>query len=270
MKLHKVSFKFILTYKQSDTSITITPLGSGPGEQVCDSVMRLHIDSKRWVSTECPAQIGTRPHVMDLEVPRGSKTRNVREDEFFAGSWRAGIDDENMDALGWCACIIFRRRNGRGTRESSERLSRRSNGSVLAEGEKFLVGYNANFFGGELRELLNMPLISCVSEHERKLSHISATNTSIDQHCIWFVTKNAHRRIGLLRKAHIAKWLRSSWIDRSPLPKKALYIRNESCQMLVSAYQSPSCPCHCDQRSRWHPSGPRLFWRYSWCTTRLG
>jgi len=37
---------------------------------------------------------------MDLEVPRGSKTRNVRENEFFAGSRRAGIDDENMDALG--------------------------------------------------------------------------------------------------------------------------------------------------------------------------
>lgn len=113
-------------------------------------------------------------------------------------------------------------------------------------------------------------LISCASEHGRNLSHISATNTSMDQHCIWFETKNAHRRIGLLKKAHIAKWLRSSWIERSPLPKKALCVRNESCQTLVSTYQFPSCPCHCGQRSRWHPSEPRLFWRYSWCTTRSG
>ena len=150
----------------------ITPLGSGPGNQVCDSVVRLHINSKRWVSTECPAQIGTRPHVMDLKVPRGSKTRNVREDEFFAGSWRARIDDENMDTLGWCACIIFRRRNGRGTRESSERLSRRSNGSVLAESEEFLVGYNANFFGGELRELLNKVSDQlCIGTREELISH---------------------------------------------------------------------------------------------------
>jgi len=145
---------------------------SCPSNQVCDSVVRLHIDSQRWVRTECPAQIGTRPHVMDLEVARDSKTRNVRKDEFFAGCWRVGVDDENMNTLGWCACIIFRRRNDRGTRESSEGLSRRSNSSVLAESEEFLVGYNANFFGGELRELLNKaPDQLCIGTRKEIISH---------------------------------------------------------------------------------------------------
>lgn len=137
---------------------------------------------------------------MNLEIARGSKTRDIRESEVFASSWWAGIDDENMNTLGRCACIILRRRSGRGPRESNEGHGRRSNDGVLAESEEFLVSYDADFLRGELWELLYKTSRELSIETRKELSHISPTNPSTNQHCHWVQDQECSQKNRTLEK----------------------------------------------------------------------